>query len=92
MKEPKVILAPEAQARVDADPEMAKAIQKFSADARQVMLGMQTGQYKSFEAGMASLGYEGEEIDPDNPPDDMPKEALEAMEDFIENGPPDDKD
>ena len=86
-KEPRVVIEPSVQEKIDADPKLAEALAKFAADAKNVMLGVQGGIYKTFDEGMAALGYEPEPIDPDDPPSDMPEEAVQAIHDFMENGP-----
>lgn len=78
-KTPEVILSPHAQAQVDADPDLAKAMREFSALARQAMQDVEDGRYKSFDEAMAAKGLEATKIDLDDLPKDMPEEAKEAL-------------
>ncbi len=61
--EPKVILSPDVEDKMAKDSKLAEALREFSALARQAMLGVETGQYKSFEHGMEILtGYKPMEM------------------------------
>lgn len=53
--EPTVIMGPQVEAAMAADPAMAEAIREFSATARQVMQGISEGKYATFEDGMEAL-------------------------------------
>lgn len=71
MKEPKelkIIMAPEVQKDVEADPELAAALRDFSAILRQAMHGVETGQYKSFDDAMEAItGSRPRKVDLDDP-------------------------
>ncbi len=64
-KMPTVRLHPEVQADMDADPELAAAIKKFSIDAKNAMQAVMDGRHPDFNTAMVALGY-----DPPEPVED----------------------
>lgn len=53
--------------QMESDPDLAAAIREFSAMARQVAHGIETGQYESFDEGMEALtGNKPKPIDLDD--------------------------
>lgn len=59
---PMVIVHQDVQKRIDADPELAKAMQKFKEDALNAMQAVKDGRHPDFDAAMRALGYEAESI------------------------------
>lgn len=55
-EELKIDFSPEAQAQIDADPELAAEVRHLMATMRQAQQGVHDGKYSSFEEGMAALG------------------------------------
>jgi len=65
-KDLEVVIMPECQAQIDADPELAKAMREFAAIARQAQAGVESGQYKDFNDAMFVLtGNRPERVDLD---------------------------
>ena len=54
-KMPQVIIPPEMQAEIDANPELAKAMAGFKESALNAIQGVEDGRYKSFEDAMHAL-------------------------------------
>jgi hypothetical protein len=54
-KEPEVTWSDQVKAKADADPDVAEALRDFGAVARQVMEGVQSGKYPSFDEAMFIL-------------------------------------
>lgn len=52
----KIEVAPEVQAQIDADPELASVIKDFSARMRQAYQDVHDGKYASLDAAMEALG------------------------------------
>lgn len=68
-KIPQVILLPGAQAQVDADPKLAKALGGLKESLLNAMQGVQDGRYKSFDDAMEAMtGSRPEAIPPPHPP------------------------
>lgn len=65
-KTPEIIIMPEAQARIDADPELAKMVRDMSAMLRQVMQGVKDGKYASFDEGCRALGIDVTKMEDDD--------------------------
>lgn len=65
-KEPTVTWSDEVKKAAAEDPKKAEFLREIGAIFRQVLLGVQTGQYASFEEGMETLtGKKPERIDLD---------------------------
>lgn len=66
-KDPEVVIMPECQAQIDANPKLAKYVREFSAIARQAMVGVENCQYKDFDDAMFALtGSRPERVDLDD--------------------------
>jgi hypothetical protein len=66
---PVLVIAPEAQAMIDADPELAKVWRGFSEVMRNAMQGVNDGRYPSFDDAMEAMtGQRPERVAPPNPP------------------------
>ncbi|HEY4355975.1 MAG TPA: hypothetical protein VGN16_09525 [Acidobacteriaceae bacterium] len=64
-KSPSVVIMPTAQAQIDADPQLAKAMQGFREAALNAMQGVKDGRYRTFEEGMEALtGHKPEPVVP----------------------------
>lgn len=68
MTEPKkdleIVILPEVQAQLDADPDMAEAIRDFMAACRQAKHAVDTGQHESFNDAMEAItGNRPEPVD-----------------------------
>lgn len=65
-KELEIVLTPEIQAQMDADPELAKHMREFFANMRQADAAVQNGQYKTMEDAMEAIaGNRPVKIDPE---------------------------
>jgi hypothetical protein len=53
-----ILFAPEAQAQIDADPELASAVKDFAAMMRQVYQDVHDGKYASLDEAMEAIGAE----------------------------------
>lgn len=68
-KIPQVIMLPEAQAQIDADPALAKALGGLRESLLNAMQGVKDGRYKSFDDAMEAMtGNRPTAIEPPNPP------------------------
>jgi hypothetical protein len=68
-KMPAVIMLPEAQAQIDADPKLKAAMPGFYESMKNAMQGVVDGRYKTFEdAFEAMTGNRPELVEPPNPP------------------------
>lgn len=54
-KKPTVVIPPELQAMMNADPELKKAMDEFCACATAAMEGVKNGTYPSFDIAMEFL-------------------------------------
>lgn len=72
----KIILEPEAQASVDGDPELAKAMKEFLAMLHQAAAGIRAGQYRTLDEGMEAIS--GGKVTMINGPS-IDAETLDAM-------------
>lgn len=65
-KELEIVLMPEVQAQMDADPELAEAMRKMFAAMHQADEGVQSGRYKNMEEAMEAItGNRPVKIDPE---------------------------
>lgn len=87
-KIPQVVILPEAQAQIDADPVLKKALAGLNETLLNAMQGTQDGRYKSFDDAIEAMtGERPEQIAPPNPPkhgyflstDISPKNPRELM-------------
>lgn len=62
------VFMPEAQAALDADPELAKAMKDMQAQMREALDGLATGKFATEEEAMRSIG--GVMVDLDEDDDD----------------------
>lgn len=54
-KIPQVVIPPDMQAEIDANPELAKAMQGMTEALKNAMQGVKDGRYASFEDAMEAL-------------------------------------
>lgn len=63
-KDLQIIIAPELQAQLDADPELAEAMRELFASFRQAHHAVETGTHKSFDEAMEAItGHRPEIVD-----------------------------
>lgn len=58
MSEPKdldIVILPDVQAAIDADPELAKAMRELSAAFHQAWHAVETGQHATFDDAMEAI-------------------------------------
>jgi hypothetical protein len=66
---PTIIMLPEAQREIDANPELAKAMPGLAESLKNALQGVKDGRYKSFEDAMQAMtGERPRQIDPPHPP------------------------
>lgn len=91
----KLVILPEAQAAMDADPDLAKLVRELNANFHQAMQGVKDGKYVTFEDAMEAItGQRPEKVDLDDDDDDLTAEerilkaggSLDEAEDDDEDG------
>lgn len=61
-KIPQVIVAPEAQSVLDADPALAEAFKEIAARLRQAMQSVKDGRYATFDEAAAAVGLQSRPV------------------------------